>query len=419
MLNRRAVLSSSVAALLLAPAVAAAGGAIHAPIIGGDPVAAGQFPTVVALRTFAADSSSYTLCTGTLIAPEWILTAAHCIDPKLLQQELGLGTAEEVAANTEIYFDVTDLDARPRPGRMVRARETFANPYFSTSRLGDNDIGLVHLAQAVTDRPPTPINRSHEATLPGIKVTMVGYGMTDASNDMSTGVEYALFDRLSIQCSGLGQGLADSNLLCYSQADNRGKCQGDSGGPSFLDMGGVQTIVGITSFGDSNCALYGADTRVDAEIKFVDSHVPEIRCAADDRCVTECGNVNLPLDPDCPSCTTDDQCGDGQVCDNTRCAPAPFTEGGLGSPCNGPDACAVGYCLGGANDMLCTSECTPGAADACPDGFDCVPAGGTGACRPAAEPAGCCSTSRGAGTTSALFGLLVAGALGRRRRRRA
>jgi uncharacterized protein (TIGR03382 family) len=53
---------------------------------------------------------------------------------------------------------------------------------------------------------------------------------------------------------------------------NHGTCNGDSGGPAFMTLGGVEVIVGITSFGDSNCTQ-GSDTRVDVFGTFVDTYV--------------------------------------------------------------------------------------------------------------------------------------------------
>ena len=43
--------------------------------------------------------------------------------------------------------------------------------------------------------------------------------------------------------------------------------------PAFMQVGGKETIVGVTSFGDVNCAQGGYDTKVDAESAFIDGYV--------------------------------------------------------------------------------------------------------------------------------------------------
>ena len=152
------------------------------------------------------------------------------------------------------------------------------------------------------------------------------------------------------------------------------------------------TQVGITSFGDQNCAQFGADTRTDAEKAFLLDHIPQLECEYDS------------------------DCGEGKRCFQKKCIKTPFTEGGLGSECANAADCAEAICANDGEHAYCSATCNPTLDNACPDGLDCIDTGqGTGACWP--TDTGCCSSTRKSAPTAFLAMAFLGVMLGRKRRR--
>lgn len=336
-------------------------------ILGGSQPSPGQFPTVVGI--LLAQGAG---CTGTLVAPDLVLTAAHCISPR----SLGQPSQQAVTDGTVVFFDSTNL---PVNGQTINAADTIPHPSFVQP--GDPDVGLIRLANPKNDREPSPINFDPGAAPPGTAVDMVGYGVNDSGG---AGPLFYLANKVTTSCSA--GGFSDATFLCFNQQDGTGKCSGDSGGPSFL--AGTDTVVGITSFGDRDCQVFGADMRTDASADFLMANAPELLCGVDAVCNEDCD-----ADPDCS------EGGDA---------------GGLGNACGeGEPECEIGFCASGPGGMRCTRDCDPAASD-CPAGFDCLETSGdSGACWPA-EDGGCNASGSSAGG----LGLLVLIALVAVRRRR-
>lgn len=354
----------AVCASILTFSSLAAAGPTTSPILGGTKTTVGQFPSVVALEVGGG------LCTGTLIAPEWVVTAAHCVQ--------GVSVS-----GIKVHFNT--VDALRDPGKVVKAVNAIAKPTFSKNNLGQNDIGLIQLAEKITDVKPIPLNLDPARAPVGIKVTMVGFGATATGGGGSIGVQYVV-EQTSVTCT---DGTSDADLLCFNQVSGKGKCQGDSGGPSFAMIDGHLVQVGITSFGDQNCAQFGADTRTDAEKAFILQYIPRI------------------------ACDTDSDCNDGRACFLGTCIAQPFGPGGLGTACTDNASCDSQQCATNGDTSLCTMACTVGDPTTCPDGLDCVDGG---ACWPPSEDGGCCSASDKSAPTM-LFGIALVGLVLRRRRR--
>lgn len=362
-----------------------------AEILGGTRATVGQFPSVVAITAGGG------ICTGTLVDREWILTAAHCIDPGTLQAP----SQQAVTDSVRVYFNTITINTSAGRANMRRAAMTIKNPAFNPNKLprpplGAADIGLIKLAQPIDGITPTPINFEAAMAPVGVTVQMVGFGKSIATDDSSAGNLFFLNNRTSVSCSSFGGG-SDANLLCFAQTDAKGKCSGDSGGPSFAMINGVPTVVGVTSFGDQTCGQFGADTRTNIEKQFLLASAPVLA----------------------GSCTDDSQCNGG-LCFKGSCIAQPFSGNGLGVDCTAPAMCQSNVCLGIGEEMKCSMSCTVGDDSSCPDGFDCLDGGGAGACWPSSgsggdDDSGCCDAS-GRGGPTALFAIGFIALVLRRRR---
>lgn len=370
--------------------LAAVGGALGAlavpaaaaPIIGGTSTTVGQYPSVVAITVGGS------LCTGTLITPVWVLTAAHCVDPVVLEME----SQAAVTADTKVHFKTVDV--RRNAGTVVKAVATIKDAQFDAELLGSDDIGLIKLERAVTDVLPSPINLDPAAAPVGTVVTIVGYGKTAGDESGSVGVQFELKNRTSISCSRIGE--SDADLLCFSQTDGRGSCSGDSGGPSFATIGGKSVVVGVTSFGDQDCAMFGGETRVDAERAFLVANIPELT-----------------------GCVTDGDCASDRACFASRCIAEPFGPKGLGATCTSGADCESGQCGESGDDKLCSFTCSVTDATSCPSGFECRASNGSiGACWPPATggESGGCDTGGASAPGAMLLGLVLVGLVWRRKR---
>ncbi len=228
------------------------------PIINGNFAEPGQFPAVVAVRNTQ-------VCTGTLIAPDLVLTAARCVHAP----SLGLASQAEVTAQTSVTLDT--IDATGDGGRTIAASDTV--PISSYRVPGDPDVGLVFLAEAVTDVEPVALNLDPSASPTGVALTMIGFG---ASATGMTGRLLYTAPKATVSCAAFA--VNNALFLCVDQHLGAGICEGDGGGPALAEVDGAPRLAAIASYGDDACASFGALMRVDAIVTraFLHAHVPEL-----------------------------------------------------------------------------------------------------------------------------------------------
>jgi hypothetical protein len=233
-------------------------------VIGGAPTPAGKFPGVGALMYDFGDGMPQAGCTGTLIAPDAVLTAAHCVDPALTGGAMPVG------------FTLA-LDTTSGTPAITPAKQTFKHDSFTADvmpmdgQLGQFfDVGIMLLAQPITEVAPVPMPRPEDAPelVANLDMQIAGYGVT--SNDSFEGG--VLFDAQTKLIS-----LNDSELQVGMGLPQPQNCFGDSGGPGFATVGGTRRVIGIVSrsFSGGECTMGGIDTRVDFYLDFVHAKVPQ------------------------------------------------------------------------------------------------------------------------------------------------
>ena len=144
-----------------------------------------------------------------------------------------------------------------------------------------------------------------------------------------------------------------------------------------------------------------------------------------DKVASDLATVMITADGNPPECFTDTECSDGKICYNLQCWD-DLPIGGLGETCTSNAQCESRQCGSDGASMVCTESCSD--EQPCPEGFDCVAAGGDASvCWPSSGGGGagggggggCAAVEPSSSTAMALFALmgLIAIMTPRRRRR--
>lgn len=312
----------------------------------------------VGVRIGPLTSPSYGICSGTLIAPNVVVTARHCVDNSPSEIKCAENPIFDGRKTNSIYV-TTHHQIGTAPSSTVFAVTQVVVP--QDDHICGNDIALLVLDSMVPSEQATPV-------IPGVQYPMndssylaqftaIGYGTTSPSGGGSGTRRYRM--AIPILCIP-----GDKKRPCPPEVNPRefvagdGTCAGDSGSGAFEQnsyLNNFPVNFGVLSRGGQNDAgtvcqgsIY---TRLD---QFRDLVIDTVRTASN----------NWQLYPE-PQWTTYVPPKEEPTRDTGPGKSLP-----LGEACTYNEDCASGACLDPGTGFVCTQACSDQGLD-CPEGFTC------------------------------------------------
>jgi len=259
------------------------------PIVNGSETDYKEWKGAIAVVGEGPDGQM-SMCTGTLIDPEVVLTAGHCVYRKSKQGQLETINVKNIQAGANL------VEAH----LVANVKEVKMHPQWNGDVQQGVDLALIHLEEKVIDIDFYGIRSTSPQQ--GETGVIVGYGLTSVQDQQSTGVHRK----------------GDSSIQSVQQygiieiGNPSGTCQGDSGGPFFTLDGnsGKYLVTGVTSYGNPQyCSATsgGYDVSVSSYAEWIKQTVNEFT------------GHDPVTPPGGETCQTPDQCSEGFICDSGKC----------------------------------------------------------------------------------------------------
>ncbi|KAI2498694.1 peptidase [Fragilaria crotonensis] len=202
-------------------------------IVSGQDAQRWRYPYIVSLRSTTTGKHA---CGGSLIAPDIVLTAAHC------------DNAERVWIG--VYSQSEEFDTRHE---NIEIEQQIQHPLRRTISDQDHDVRILKLRN-VSSFPLIRLNQLAYVPQPGRKLSVIGWGRLSINEQGSDILQQVnVTSRDFDVCSRLY--IPSPDIMCASGYNASGTCRGDSGGPLILpgNSSAEDIQVGIVSFSISEC----------------------------------------------------------------------------------------------------------------------------------------------------------------------
>uniref|UniRef100_UPI00398E5E17 chymotrypsin-like protease CTRL-1 n=1 Tax=Pristiophorus japonicus TaxID=55135 RepID=UPI00398E5E17 len=227
-------------------------------IVNGQYAKPGSWPWQVSLQ----DSYGRHFCGGSLINQNWVVTAAHC--------NFNPGYHRVVLGEFDMYSST-------EPVQIKSVSRAITHPYWNPRNM-NYDCTLLRLSSpAYMNNYISPISlAASNAYIPGGTTCITtGWGRTVPGGPTATKLMQTYIPIIDPQTCQQYWGNQISDIMICAGASGSSSCQGDSGGPLVCYGNTGWELVGIVSWGMSNCNVYSPAVyaRVSKLRSFIDQYI--------------------------------------------------------------------------------------------------------------------------------------------------